>query len=48
LLIIALVVAYIYGGYPFGQAGVVATSTDIGGPTTLPAVKTAAEPDCKR
>src|SRR4030042_517642 len=32
LLIIALVVVYIYGSYPFGQKGVVATSTGTVGP----------------
>jgi LysM repeat protein len=44
LLIIALVMAYIYRGYPFGPKGAVATtSTDFGGPvenkTALPTVK---------
>ena len=48
LLIIAVVIAFIYRRYPFGQEGAVATSTDTGGPveseTILPAVKPAAEP----
>jgi LysM repeat protein len=51
LLIIALVIAYIYGGYPFGREGAVATSTDTGGSveskTILPEVKPAAEPAAK-
>jgi hypothetical protein len=48
LLIIAVVIAFIYRRYPFGQEGAVATSTDTGGPveskTILPAVKPAVKP----
>jgi LysM repeat protein len=48
LLIIAVVIAFIYRRYPFGQEGTVATSTDTGGPveskTILPAVKSAVKP----
>src|SRR4030042_6333580 len=45
MLIISLVIAYIYGGYPFGPKGAVATSTGVDKLMTLPAVKPAAEPD---
>ena len=48
LLIIAVVIAFIYRRYPFGQEGAVATSTDTGGPveskTILPAAKPAVKP----
>ncbi len=49
LLIIAVVIAFIYGRYPFGRKKVVATSTDTGGPmeseTILPAAEPEAEPN---
>jgi LysM repeat protein len=53
LLIIVVVIAFIYGRFPFGQKETVATSVDTGvpvaGETTLPAIKpavgTEAEPD---
>jgi LysM repeat protein len=48
LLIVAVVIAFIYRCYHFGQKGAVATSTDTGGPveskTILPAVKPAVKP----
>jgi LysM repeat protein len=51
LLIIALVITYIYRGYPFGQDKTVTTSTDTGGQveskTILPAVKAASEAEAK-
>ena len=49
LLIIAVVIAFIYGRYPFGQEKAVATSTDTGGlvesETILPAAEAEAEPN---
>ncbi len=49
LLIIAVVIAFIYGRYPFGQEKAVATSTDTGGlvesETILPAAEPEAEPN---
>jgi len=49
LLIIAVVIVFISGRYPFGREKVVATSTDTGGPmeseTILPAAEPEAEPN---
>ena len=49
LLIIAVVIAFIYRRYPFGQGKAVATSADTGKPVEskkiLPAAKPAAEPN---
>ena len=51
LLIIAVVIAFIYGGYPFGRDKAVATSTDTGGlaegETILPAAKSEAEAEAE-
>ena len=47
LLIIVLAIAYIYGGYPFGQSGTVATSTDTGKPVESKAILPAVKPSVK-
>jgi LysM repeat protein len=47
LLIIAVVIAFIYRCYPFGQGKAVATSTDTGGPVESKAILPKAKPEAE-